>query len=315
MLMMEAVNPFLKKKPENKNDITTSHKITHVEELVNKSLCAKVTRDCIERDCLRCGAEKLISEIKAEVGDQLCEVREWKRWKKSDKSPKDLVVKSGTVDDLLNLLLNDLKLLAKHVKFAQWQRDRYAQFRDCLPVGHGMCTVDFAENYLCKFQHEVQSAHWSYCQVTLHPCVFFYRCPVPDCNKTVNDYLVFIGDDLKHDSSFCKVIYYKCLAFAESKGIVCLQIFSDRCGSQYKSRLPFYHLTELQAAHPSLKIDRHFFGSGHGKSLCHSCGGTIKNCASRAVANGKYVIQSAKDLLQFCYAELEILTQQFVNTL
>ncbi|GFN83321.1 hypothetical protein PoB_000982700 [Plakobranchus ocellatus] len=306
MLMVDSVNPLLRKKPEVKNAVTNKHKITHVEELVDKTLCDSVTRDCVERKCTKCGVEKLMSGIRVEVGDQLYEVREWKRWEKSERSPKDLVLKSGTVADLLGFLTEDLQLLSKHVKFAQWQRNQCNNFRDSLPIGHAMCTADFAENYLCKFQHEVQSAHWSYHQVTLHPCVFFYRCPVSGCRKNLNDYLVFISNDLKHDSSICKLIFDKCMSHAESKGIVSLQIFSDGCGSQYKSRLPFYHLTELQGSHTSLKIGRHFFGSGHGKSLCDSCGGTVKNCASRAVASGKHVIQSAKDLLNFCKSELEI---------
>ncbi|KAK3790143.1 hypothetical protein RRG08_056574 [Elysia crispata] len=51
--------------------------------------------------------------------------------------------------------------------------------------------------------------------------------------------------------------------------------------------------------HPSLKICRHF-GSNHGKSLCHSSGGTVKNCASAAVKNGQAIIRSSKDMFEFC---------------
>lgn len=85
-----------------------------------------------------------------------------------------------------------------------------------------------------------------------------------------------------------------------------MHIFSDGCSAQYKSRLPFYHLSQLQALHPNVRLRRHYFGAGHGKSLCDSAGGTVKNCATHAVASGRSVIQSAKDLLTFCNSELKI---------
>ncbi|KAK3782701.1 hypothetical protein RRG08_037704 [Elysia crispata] len=58
--------------------------------------------------------------------------------------------------------------------------------------------------------------------------------------------------------------------------------------------------------HPSLKICRHYFGSNHGKSLCDSSGGTVKNCASAAVKNGQAIIQSSKDMFEFCNDYLSI---------
>ncbi|GFS03122.1 vertnin [Elysia marginata] len=88
---------------------------------------------------------------------------------------------------------------------------------------------------------------------------------------------------------------------------------NDGCSSQYKSRLPFLHLSQLQAMHRNLKLRRHYFGAGHGKSLCDSAGGTVKNCATRAVAAGKTRIQSAQDLLEFCNRELLIPPSQLCS--
>ena len=61
---------------------------------------------------------------------------------------------------------------------------------------------DFAENFLCKYQDEVQSAHWGYSQVTVHPTLLTYSCP--HCNDTVTDYLIFLSDDLYHDAIMMK---------------------------------------------------------------------------------------------------------------
>ncbi|KAK3762158.1 hypothetical protein RRG08_024963 [Elysia crispata] len=244
--------------------------------------------------------------LRKEVSDHLEKICEWKRWEKTDISRKDLVTKSGTLNELLDHLTSDLSLMAKHLKVAHWQRTQYQKLKESLPPNHCILTIDFAENYLCKYQQEVQSAHWSYRQVTVHPCVFFYRCPKQSCHHIVTDYKVFLTDDLKHDAHVVKFILHKCLTYLASKKIVAVQIFSDGCSSQYKSKLPFLHLQELQIMHPSLKICRHYFGSNHGKSLCDSSGGTVKNCASAAVKNGQAIIQSSKDMFEFCNDYLSI---------
>ena len=174
---------------------------------------------------------------------------EWKRWEKTDESSKGLVIETDSVGQVICVLEKDLFSLGKHIHTAQWQRKHYQFLRDNLVAGHCLITADFAENYLCKFQNEVQSAHWSYRQVTLHPCVFFYRCGKPGCKKVITHYSIFLSDDLKHDSFFTRLVFDKVCSFAESKDFFLLQIFSDGCSSQYKSRLPFLHLTQLQADH------------------------------------------------------------------
>ena len=78
--------------------------------------------------------------------------------------------------------------------------------------------------------------------------------------------------------------------------------FSDGCGAQYKSRLPFYHLLQLQS--PSMTVEKASFSSNHGKSLCDASGGVIKSMAKRAVVTGCTIIHNASDLFAFCDANL-----------
>ena len=60
--------------------------------------------------------------------------------------------------------------------------------------------LDYAQNYLCIHQNEVQALHWSHAQVTLHPYAISYRCPIDGCNEVVLHEIVAISDDLKHDA-------------------------------------------------------------------------------------------------------------------
>lgn len=143
MLLMDVINSYLLKKPESENEVNGRHKISCVEELVSKTLCNNFTRDCVDRKCSECGVEVLLTEIRVEVGERLNEMREWKRWEKTDTSPKDLVHKNSLVTDLIHYLKEDLIDLAKHVKTAQWQRRQYQSLRENLPPGHAILTADY----------------------------------------------------------------------------------------------------------------------------------------------------------------------------
>ena len=102
------------------------------------------------------------------------------------------------------------------------------------------------------------------------------------------------------DSFFSKVVFEKCIQKVIAQGVSVLYIFSDGCCRQYKSRYTFKHLSDLQTRHPSVRLTRHFFGAGHGKSLCDFSGGVVKNAAIRGVASGVCTIQRAQDMFNFC---------------
>lgn len=301
MLLMAPIN----------SELPGLHKITNIDELVKKTLCHEPRRECFERKCLHenCSSKNFIDKLKDLLSEKLNRMKRWSRWERTEKSSKDLVQMESCLSDILQRLESSLQEIAMHLKVAHWQRSRYQILRDNLPPGHAMCTLDFAENYLCKFQNEVQSAHWSYRQISIHPCVFFYRCPNVDnsnCLKTITDYKIFMSDDLNHDSFFAKHVIEECIKYAISLKVSVIHFYSDGCSSQYKSKFAMYHLSDLQVKYPNIAITRHFFGSSHGKSLCDSAGGTVKNAAARSVLAGTSSIQSANDMFQFCNDKLLI---------
>ncbi|GFO11499.1 (S)-beta-bisabolene synthase [Plakobranchus ocellatus] len=161
---MEPLNVYLKKKPEI-GEPTPTCKISNVEELVKKTLCKDVKKECIDRKCGVCDVSELVEVVEHEVGSRMENVVEWKRWEKTDVSSKDLVMKKDSVRHILNILEKDLFSMGKHLHTAHWQRKQYQLLRDNLVERHCLITAGFAENYLCKFQNEVESAHCSYKQV------------------------------------------------------------------------------------------------------------------------------------------------------
>ena len=115
-----------------------------------------------ERECDACGGLQLEEALEV--------IKERKRWGENTSGSKDLLLAKCSVRSVLKELEDDLLSLANHLKVAHWQRR------------NAICTIDFAENYLCRYQNEVQSAHWSY-KVSVHPFVFQYACP--DCGSKV----------------------------------------------------------------------------------------------------------------------------------
>ena len=97
--------------------------------------------------------------------------------------------------------------------------------------------------------------------------------------------------------------FLQILQYLETKNIDRAFFFSDGCSSQYKSKLPFLHLTELSST-TEIKIERHFFGSSHGKSLCDACGGVVKACVIRAVAAGKVNILIHPNIFSVTWTQL-----------
>ena len=178
MLLMNVINCHMSK----------SLQAESVDELVNLTLCSRFKRQCIDRSCPNCGVKPFTDKVKSDIvlrDASLSQVVKWSRWKRTGLMNKDLVFRDSPLDEVLDMLESGVLHLAKHVKVAEWLRHQYQELRDNWPPGHATCTVDFAEieNYLCKFQNEIQSAHWSYRQVTIHPCVFFffYRCSTSGC--------------------------------------------------------------------------------------------------------------------------------------
>ena len=137
---------------------------------------------------------------------------DWSKWEyvKEGKSLRmEKVTKSGTVDECVSELLQELGPLSRHVFNAEWQQKQLQSLKKELPEGWALATCDFAENFLCRFQDEPQSAHWAYRQVTLFPVVVFSRS---GCGELRRDSLVFLSDDLPR--CVCSKCYSTCLALS-----------------------------------------------------------------------------------------------------
>ncbi|KAK3725597.1 hypothetical protein RRG08_043015 [Elysia crispata] len=250
--------------------------------------------------------KRLFNDIKGIEGDyQLCEQYltcenfelkvTWKKWENQHETKKKVLVeKSASFHELIGEFLEGMTKYPLHTFRALWQHKErsHPPFDKCISVR------DFAENHGCSLQDEIQSAHWSYSQETIHPVVNHYTCH--DCNKVVT----IVSDDLKHDTAAVLGFSKKVYDHLSSKGYSFNRInqWKDGCGAQYKCKDAFHDLTQMNKW--ANKFERNFFGSRHGKNACVGESVVTERSVKQAVKSRRVVIQLASDFFAFCKTHL-----------
>ncbi|XP_048756194.2 uncharacterized protein LOC125666908 isoform X1 [Ostrea edulis] len=288
-------------------------------DAVNKTLCPKGEdkkyhrRDCIDRKCALCGTAILKTQLKDVIEINNQEEIKWSKWevvktfnRKTNKevSKRQEVLKSGTPEELIDEIANELDFLSIHLFEARWQQDQFSQLSKEFPEKSVVMTIDFAENYTCFSQNEIQGAHWAKDSVTIHPCVVLYRCP--NDGEIVDECVDIVSDDLCHDShavNFFTKSVMKHLKEERQLEIDHAYIISDGCAGQYKSKVP---LMDASCSKEDLgcTVERCYYGSRHGKNRCDGEAGVLKAKGTRAVKNGEAIIYDAKSFYN-CVKSLE----------
>ncbi|XP_064597452.1 uncharacterized protein LOC135463917 [Liolophura sinensis] len=271
---------------------------------------------CAKRQCHQCGTKMLKERLHAELSSKAQVMwLQWANCKVEDKESKTLKTRKvlqkneGEVRLLAEKLIDDMEDFSYHLFCATWQYQQYSEMKDNPQVGHVIAVLDFAENYTCHFQNECQSAHWCKTQVMIHPVVCIYR-KVGNTPRTHE--IVFISDDLKHDAHIVNTISSQTLQILKDDCVSVTKMvqFTDGCGSQYKSKVPFLDLSYSKEDF-GVKFERHFFGSGHGKGPADGCSGVIKSAVTRAVKTGQAVVRGAEEFFSHCSQHLARDTEDF----
>ena len=231
--------------------------------------------------------------------EQEVQIKEWRQKKvdngKGEVVKKVLLEENLMVGDVMDKLVAELDQYKMHHFNAKWQSRQFNLMKKSVTKGTCLMVLDFAENYRCEHQNEVQSAHWSYTQCTVHPIVCYYTCNC--CEHTVTHSIIAISDDLKHDCFAAEAFLERTYSLLKENGIVvnhCVQ-WTDGCGAQYKSKNPFYLLQE-SAQKNSFTIERNFFGSRHGKNPADGESAVLKSSATRSVKARAAFIQNASEM-------------------
>ena len=77
------------------------------------------------------------------------------------------VTNKGTVEEALSDLEDKMPFFLEHVFIKRKQHQFFEDRISKLGPEEAVVQVDFAENFTCCYQDEIQAAHWSQEQITL----------------------------------------------------------------------------------------------------------------------------------------------------
>ena len=190
--------------------------------------------------------------------------------------------------------------MSEHTFMASWSYVQYKQARKNILVGDEIMVHDFAQNYLCKHQKEVQALHWRHKQVTEMPTVVHYRCE--KCHQLTSHEIIHVSEELKHDAHLAKAFTSRTLSvLRQNKVQICKIIeFTDQAPSQYKNKTAFNHLSSY-----NIPIQKNYFEARHGKSFCDACTGRVKQGVTRLVQSEQEVVNDVCTFYEACIKHLQ----------
>lgn len=311
-LHITAVDKF--NKMHNQGDSGTL--VTEKKAVADLTLCpyegtSNPNPTCLNRTCESCGVHSLMEHFKFLTDHHSEQSVKWHKWsyitiEKDGKQKRVMscVEQSGTIKDLLEGLCTVMVSYPGHIFRAQWQHKQMALCLDTLADSEVMMVMDYAENYSCHYQDEIQTAYFEQRQVTIHPMLAYYYKHQDEDKFLVKHSLIVISDDMTHDAFAVKVFEDEALKILASEipDLKKVHEWTDGCAAQYKAKNSFYILSQRGT---SPVITRDYFETSHGKGVCDGLGAVVKNTAHHAVLSGKMVIAGPSDLYKHCRTKLE----------
>lgn len=211
----------------------------------------------------------------------------WNQWS-FDQMKTVKIVEEGTIQDCVEELKKQLPQFLRHTYTKRVQAQNFADEKISVlstPL-KAVVQVDFAENYTTKFQDEIQSAYWSYSQVTLFTvCVWAQEGPFS---------LVIVSDYLSRDKYAVHTFLQDILIEIEvhyGRKFKEIVFFSDGAASQFKQKYHLNNMTHLQCENIQWK----FFATSHGKGPVDGIGGELKRRVKMKVLSGQANVLNATD--------------------
>ena len=120
--------------------------------------------------------------------------------KTSKKEKMKMITQTTSHTQFKALLQKDAATFCSHIRriAVQFREQRY--LKEDPPPNHVYIHMDFAEDYRCRLQNEIQSAYWSPTQVTIHPVVMYYK--TQNSEESSHKSFVFISNATRHDAIF-----------------------------------------------------------------------------------------------------------------
>lgn len=219
--------------------------------------------------------------------------------------------------DFMKELKAILAAYIPHRRQVKLQRSAFNMMIETLEEGTVILVGDFQEKMQWGEQDEVQSQHWQKDMVTIFPIPIFF---VYQGRVWAYSFQV-LSDDLSQDNAWVQHVLFQLLdkhipKLFNSLGVhpmICAILWSDNCGPQFKNKAQFGYVSDCgvkvrkangERGDVPVRLEHHYFASGHGKNFSDSEGATTKNATKRSIINGSWVVSDARDLCDKLSADL-----------
>jgi len=281
---IEAVNALHKKVPSLPS---------YDDGFVKMFLCRNSTMDCWYGNCENCDGISVnrLTEMIANV--DLNTNAAWILWKKSVVAKR--VEKHEETGTLLVLIAHISALSSQFLKHSFNKRQQDEMFscydrvralsKNCFEKG--VLQIDFAENFVCEAQDEIQSAHWNQRQISLFTSGFYYNESF--CAK------VLVSDNLTHTKDTIVTYLFKLLSKLPPT-LKILKIWSDGPSSQFKNKYIAALIPVLQDKF-KVQIIWNYFATSHGKGCVDGIGATVKTIVRKHIRARNMLVNSSSEFV------------------
>ena len=265
---------------------------------IQSRVCDILNKECLYGQCIDCKKKSLIFE---ENKDSTWYYK-WSTHKESRLGSKNLTYNVNitskekiicTVDDLVREVNTQIPEYFKHSYDTGHQHKALENIRMNLKEGEVLIVIDFSENYICKYNEEIQSVHFgtSKKQLSLQTGAFYYKDTVSKEILCIS--FCTVSEHLRHDAAAVWAHLNPVMTLIKNTiPLNTVHFQSDGPSSQYKNKSNFFlfrlYCQEINLDHGTWN----FSTPGHGKSTADGIGGTVKGMCDRAVARGKDVLSA-----------------------
>ena len=252
---------------------STHHDLKGVEivskrQIVSNTLCKSekpyADMKCIDRQCSKCGTQKIQDEYRAfsQFNEETIKWHKWERVnievQKRKKNVMSCVPKETKFKDFFSEYIKDIDQLAKHLFIAEWHTDQLKVCSENLKESEAILSMNFAEDYACHYQNDIQSGFFDTCKVTIHPMHGVYKQRYENELVTVKHSIIGITDNNIKDNRSVREFENIAIEKIQDQMISeLLQIheFTDGCTKQYKGQNAFYDISQSE----NITIYRNFY--------------------------------------------------------
>lgn len=263
---------------------------------VQHFLCESSSSDCWIGTCKQCtgiSVEKLTAFVEFYGKIPMTSPARWMVWEKNKHTKR--FEKKEKIDSLTNLISHIAKLspqFLKHSFVKRHQSDSFNLFdlpraKDPTFDSEALLQIDFAENFVCESQDEVQNAHWNQRQLTLFTTALFH-----------NEFMqskVYVSNNLTHTKETISPYLYKLLTDMP-KSVKILKIWSDGPSSQFKNKYMAAMIAILEKEF-DIKIFWNYFTTSHGKGCIDGIGATVKMVVRKHVRARDCIVNNASEFV------------------